>query len=262
MKKKFVLIIIGTFFGLFLSLSHSHAQIGSETITFDDDDAAIFNDIPLEDSDRSGYSLYQPTSSEKIALLYHKMIKKTPNFKLWATHTKDYKAAPEFQKDITLDEKISEWTSEFDLMTIKENIIIETVISISKYNNRFKGYLIRGMDEETFFNYSFVDTDVVVIPKQIEDHQWFTLGLEQSQIIESALNSKRQAYIRIILNPKYADAKSALPIGKKNYWLLLGDIAKIELLSLQGRQTLWASDQDFLSDKKQKELMDSFNPQF
>ena len=185
-----------------------------------------------------------------VAMVYHRLIGKYPNFESWARLTPEYQKMSDFDKAGYLQTKPGELRQQYSLMTSTQPIVLQFTASISKYSDDSEGYLVRNFSEETFFPYKYAGADYAVIPAGLMDFQFLpVVGDAQARVEKVLRNSRRQMRMVIYIAPGYAsaDPKDRMdltgPDGKtRNYALISGKVTNVELYDCTSRActALWS----------------------
>jgi hypothetical protein len=200
------------------------------------------------------------TPAKTVAMVYHKLTGKPPNFKKWALMTKDYLDASKFDKMMVRDKKAAEAQSEYSLLSLNEPVVIRTPVYISKYSFANKGFLIESFREDTYFSYEYGgDSYGIVIPDLIE-YQWIAAEQDLAKKIDEAAESSSRRLLPAVIyfEPKFADASAPMQMDGKSYWLLSGRIRNIIIYTADEKTVLWEKQSKVYTDKKQRELMNLY----
>lgn len=184
----------------------------------------------------------QPTPPDYVAMLFHRLTGKTPDFDAWARATEEYKSAPQTQKTIVMTHQANDWRGAYSLLTPRDAIIIETPVKLSDYSRANEGFFVTSFKNETFFPVHFLDQNYAIVPERIIDKQWIKISsADQVRRIQSA--SKNGALKMVMfLNPKYADDKTPIDLEGARYWLVSAAVEKMMLYPANEEIALWSSD--------------------
>ncbi len=216
MKYKKILALTIVFFGLISFFS-----------------IASYSYIGFNEEEKKG------TEPSYISMLFHKLSGKKPDFNLWAESSEKYIESTDLDKMAAKNVAYDQFDNFFTLLNIKEPIIISFTTQISDYSETNKGFFIDSFQPDLFFNYEYMGEHYAVIPNGIDNYQWFSVP--EADIKFSKLNTSKENYVnlKIILQPKYADSKKTIRLGKNKYWMILTEVKDIELWSTDSNQLLW-----------------------
>ncbi len=177
--------------------------------------------------------------SKYIYMLYHKLIGKKPDFRTWIEGTDEYKNAGRLKKLEMINEQVAEMEDDFIALDVKEPIDISFKTEISPYSTKNHGFFIDSLQPDLFFSYEYMGKNIALIPKNIENYQWFSIPPVDIEEIDMDLSKTNKITLRITLMPKYADDGDPIYLGRKKYWLILAKVINIELWSDDNSQLLW-----------------------
>lgn len=192
-----------------------------------------------------------PTTREQIALTYHRLIGRLPNWKEMASKTDEYMKASDFEKESVLEAKITSLRNNFQLISFEDKAIVKMPVTLSTYSLRNKGFIINELGENLSFKYNFGGRDYALIPLGIADHQWIDASDDAVAATIEKARGKNNAYTLLVtLAPNFADPPERpmeLEDGK-SYNILTGPVVHITLYDEAGKTYLW--------DNRPKQVVD------
>jgi len=191
-----------------------------------------------------------------VATLYHIMQRKLPDFAAWARETEAYKKANGFDKNVVLKREEAMLKNEFALITPFEPIVVKTQVRLSPYSEQTKGYVLEGVNDGTFFGYTFLGTNYAIVLPKLVNYEWIGMEGPQQKEVESAAEKNRRVLgLAVKVRINYAD-KTAVMMKEKPYFLLSGDILSVELYDRKDSdRPIWWMDSKEVSDSARQELM-------
>lgn len=231
--------------------------------------AGTFGTGSFQDSDREfqdwGVSLEDPveeknlsTTDEYIAILYHRMTQREPRYNTWLRYSDEYAKATEFEREKVGGDLIESWQNDYRAMNYKDPVYVEQEVEISPYNQKYQGYLIKGVDKNAIFDFKYANKRYAIIPTKIDSYQWIPASGQAVDFVEQNLTEDRKAIGLFTVDIKYADRNRPFELRDRKYWLLMGTARKLELLTPKERTSIWSSDQNLNSLQRQRELLDLF----
>jgi hypothetical protein len=191
------------------------------------------------------------TTREQIALIYHRLAGRLPNWKEMASKTDEYLKASEFEKESVLEAKVTSLRNNFQLVSFDDKVIVKMPVTLSTYSMRNKGFIINELGENLNFKYNYGGRDYALIPLGIADQQWIDASDDKVAATIEAARPKTNAYTLIIsVAANYADPPertTELEDGKL-YNILTGPVVHVTLYDEAGKTYLW--------DNKRKEVTD------
>jgi len=171
----------------------------------------------------------QPSSPQRIAMIFAKLARKPPDFQAWARNTEAYKNAPDLDKPAVEAQQAEELKNIFSLMTLQEPLVVEMQAKLSKYSASNKGFFVESFKEETFFPARYAGESYAIIPEGIMDKQWLKepdagKGKEIEDI--AARSGSGTLPLVLTLAPKLADGSTTAILDDVEYWLLAATIEK------------------------------------
>ncbi len=191
-----------------------------------------------------------------VATLYYIMQRKLPDFAAWARETQAYKNASGFDKNVVQQSEVARLKNEFQLITPFEPLVIKSRVRLSRYSDQTKGYLLEGVNPETFFSYTFMGVNYAIVLPKLTSYEWIGVEGPQQEAVESAaVRSNRTLGFHIKIRVNYADKNPVVMKGKP-YLLLSGDILSLELYDIKNdSRPVWWLDSKEIGDAAQQELM-------
>lgn len=188
---------------------------------------------PLQITEKPGY-----TKPVYIAMLWHRLNNFTPDFEKMAQKSPSYIGANELERPAIMKAKAANLHDIHSLITPTEPIYIEYKTRSSLYDARRKQIRLVDLSPSTFFDYTYLGQRYAVIPNKITAFAALKMEQEISAPIMKESGSGKSLTLLFTLTPKAAD-KNPLMLNKKNYNLILADIAKVEIWSADGTMVLW-----------------------
>lgn len=198
----------------------------------------------------------QPTTPGYIAVLFHKLSGRTPDFESWARNTEEYQAAASFSKPSVQERKVQDFRNIYNLLSFQEPLIVDMPVTLSDYSARNKGFLVESFREDTFFSSRYNDQSYAVIPVGIMDRQWLKVPDPDAAaaIAAAARNGKDRPLVMVLtLSPKYADSATPAVLYGESHWLMSAEIKRMTLYAHDSGTPLWQSGED--DDAKRRELL-------
>lgn len=185
------------------------------------------------------------TSPDYIALLYHKLSRQAPDFKVWA------------EKEQQDPERLKQ---AYVLLSTAEPVVVETPVKLSTYNSASQGFFIQNFRRSTFFPSSFQGRSYALVPQGIIDKQWMRVD---DPVTAKALDDAAKATperilrARLVLDPQYADASGAAEIDGVAYWPIAVSVRRIVIYAQDGK-VLWQSDGGSAADEQRRRLLNLY----
>lgn len=197
----------------------------------------------------------QPTQPSYIAMLFHRLTAKMPDFDAWARETEEYKSAPRAEKTVIMNRKSEEWQGAYNLLTIREDIVIETPVALSNYSAGNGGFFIRSFKDDTFFPTRFMGQNYAIVPERIMDKQWMKIA--SAERVPRIEEENRKGALRMImtLSPRYTDGSAPIALEDEPYWLISAVIDKMALYAQGEDIPLWSSDSLTGDNSHRQELL-------
>lgn len=176
---------------------------------------------------------FPETTPFEIALLYHKMIGATPDFKKLAMQSPVYLEAPEIGKDIILDNQEKHLEMLYYTLSEKKPIAIIDNFTLKRVQNKedkSEYFLLEEMDDRLHYIYDIAgDAYIIFIRNAAELKNMYVLSPEQKSLLKRLINSKVMVGAEVVLRPVAADIK---PIEYQNepMRMILADIALLRLI--------------------------------
>lgn len=201
--------------------------------------AQIYNGDPAFQRSRPA-----ATSPGYIAMLYHKMLGLVPDFEQWATASRSYGNASQFDKALAQREKAAELRGVYDLLTPSEPIIIELNSQLSDYSHANGGFFIKEIKDDMFFGFDFMDQHYAVIPSNILNYQFIKMSPEQGEKVRRGINDggTDKGALVFYIEPKFADKSEPLLLEGVPRWLLAGEIMRVAIYRRETDKLLWESE--------------------
>lgn len=188
---------------------------------------------PLQITEKPGY-----TKPVYIAMLWHRLNNYTPDFEKMAQKSASYVAANELERPAIMAAKSANLRDIHSLITPTEPIYIEYKTRSSQYDARRKQIRLVDLSPTTFFDYTYLGQRYAVIPNKITAFATLSMEQEMAMPIMKESGFGKNLTLLFTLTPKAAD-KNPLLLNKKNYNLILADIAKVEIWSADGTMVFW-----------------------
>ncbi len=201
-----------------------------------------------------------PTSAGYIALLYYRLSGQVPDYEAWAMASDDYIKANSFDKDLVRREKIAEATRAYQLVTYDDPVVISAQVTLSSYSRAKRGFFVENFRPDTFYSYEFLGRNYAVVPLDLMDFQWLSVGDEKTQRSLEELVDAVKGKVRMFmyLTPTFADKQAPLKLENKDYWLLSGRVQKLQIYDQRGRKLLWEGYGKTHVEQHQQELLDLY----
>jgi len=185
---------------------------------------------------------YRPriSTAEEVAITQHVLSADAPSAAEWARHTKEYKAANDFDREAVLDLKRREYVEKFRLFTKAETLVIGADIQLSPYSEINQGFVVESFNDQTFFSYDFAGQNYAIVIPKLMDYQWMSVDTETAnKILNATLGRTGKVRMVLEVEPKYAD-KNPIEIQGKTYRLLAGEVASISIYGQRSDLVLWS----------------------
>jgi len=201
----------------------------------------------------------QLSTPQHIAMVFHKLVRRTPDFDNWARLTDEYKEAADGDKGAVREQQIQYMKGTFVLLTLQEPLVVGIQIRVSKYSASSHGFFIESFKEETFFPARYAKQAYAIIPGELMDRQWMSVTDEGAiKTIEAAVSKSTGGTLPLFVTvvPKFADGAAPAPLDGENFWLMSGEIQKMAVYDPDTSALLWQSEMSTAEKKRRKDLLD------
>lgn len=183
----------------------------------------------------------QATAPGYVAMLYHRLTEKKPDFDAWARASDAYVKANDFDRDLVLREKSEEAARAYHLITFDDPIVIELPVTLSAYSRQRQGYLVENFKSDTFYSFHFLDQDYALVPLDLMDYQWLGMNDDQAarSVAQKIARDEGRARMYLWVTPVSADREKPMQIADKSYWLLSGKVKRLQIFDKTGDKLLW-----------------------
>lgn len=184
------------------------------------------------------------TSAAYVAMLFHKMTGKPPDFEKWSRASKAYAEASNFDKVLVQTEKVEELRDVYSLLTPSEPVIVEIPLKLSQYSRKNSGFFVENFKEDTFFSFDIFGKFYTIIPSNIMNHQWLNVMPDEAERISQVASPSQisnSAVMLIYLEPKFADGKAPLSLNGKDQWLISAEVKKLAIYTKASDVLIWQS---------------------
>jgi hypothetical protein len=203
---------------------------------------------------------YMPrfSTAEEVAITQHVLSADAPSATEWARHSREYKAANDFDREAVLERKRSEYVEKFRLFTKPETLVIGANVQLSAYSETNKGFVIESFSDETFFSYTFAGQSYAIVIPKLMDYQWMSIDpAAAKELLNATPGSKGKVRMVIEIDPKFAD-KNPIELHGKKYRPLAGEVASLSAYPLNSNRAYWARNGIGRAEKNRNEMINLF----
>ena len=194
------------------------------------------------------------TQSIYVAMLYEKLLGKTPGFEDWVRSSPKYAKIELYDRPQYLKDEVEKMYDTYNLLTVTEPIVLDVNAKITSYSPLGKGFLVQNFNDMTYFNYTYMGQRYALIPNGVASYQWLKCPPELAASIAREMNPDNNTVrLTLTLTPQGADP-NPIQMDGRTYKLVMAEISKIELWSKDNSFVVW--DTQFNStDVKTKSLL-------
>ncbi len=188
-----------------------------------------------------------------VAMLYEKLLNKTPAFEQWVRSSPGYNKTEMYDRPQYLKDEVEKMYDTYNLLTVTEPIVLDVKAKITAYSPLGKGFLVQNFNDMTYFNYTYMGQRYALIPNGVASYQWLKCPPELADSITRQMGDDNTVRLTMTLTPQGADP-NPIQMDGRTYKLVMAEISKIELWSKDNNYTVW--DTQFNStDVKAKTLL-------
>ncbi len=188
-----------------------------------------------------------------VAMLYEKLLDKTPAFEDWVRSSPKYAKTELYDRPQYLKDEVDKMYDTYNLLTVTEPIVLDVNAKITAYSPLGKGFLVQNFNDMTYFNYTYMGQRYALIPNGVASYQWLKCPADLSDSIAREMSENQTVRLTMTLTPQGADPHP-IQMDGRTYKLVMAEISKIELWSKDNSYIVW--DTQFNStDSKTKSLL-------
>ena len=190
---------------------------------------------------QSPQKMPEQTKAIYIAMLYEKFRHPggdTPDFEEWVRKSPDYDNAQLYERPALVLKNSKDLQATYDLLTATEPVYVMVKAHISSYSSTAQAFLVENFKSRTFFDYAYLGKRYALVPNGLEKYQWLKAVPEEVAEIMRESDNGRAANLVVSLIPSQADPKP-MKLNGQDYYLMMGDISKIEMWSKDGSHVVW-----------------------
>lgn len=199
------------------------------------------------------------STAEEVAITQHVLSGDPPSAREWASHTREYKEANDFDREAVLDAKRREYVAKFNMFSKPETLVIGANIQLSAYSEANKGFIVESFDDQTFFSYNFAGQKYAIVIPKLMEYQWLSVDPETAKKISRSTGAY-QGRVRLVMEiePKFAD-KNPMELRGDTYRLLAGEVISFSLYGLTSDRTLWARSGSGHAERTRGDMINLFD---
>ena len=196
---------------------------------------------------------FQSIDSVGVASLFYKLAGATPNFEKWAATSERYHKAPEYDKDLILDEIVMLLREKYYNTFVDEFIRVSTNVSLKNYSARQEALFFDEITNDTYFAYNAFGEDFALVVKDIDKYN----KIDMPENLYELIREEQNARVEFTLRPIRAETAEPMFMGDKHYWVIVCDIAQFRIWDNQKTHSLYTDNAPWFNDKS--ELSDLFS---
>lgn len=186
---------------------------------------------------------FDAINSTEVASLFYKMIDKEPDFKAWASHSKNYKKAPDYDKEFVLQNEEIKLREIFYNVFVDELINVQVRITPENYSEIQEKFFFPEIGIDTFFAYGTYDRNFALIVPGIEQYSEISMPKEQAEEIKNSPGGL--PVIELTLKPVHAESAGPIEIDGREYWAILCEIGAFRIWDAHRTRLYWGDYQDW-----------------
>jgi hypothetical protein len=198
-----------------------------------------------------------PTHPEKVILTWHKMVRQTPDFLLWAKKSPYLRKANAIDHDMIVNRESNRLQQDWNELDTSQLLNIQTVIHLNNYSTLQEQLIVGEFTSKTFFSFMMYDENIAVVPHDIARFNKIKItNAQMNDMLKKA--GSGQIMAELLLKPLEADAKTPFVHGRMSYWLVLGQVMEIRFWSKSdGKdELLWMQRDPSYKPREDKSLLD------
>lgn len=180
-----------------------------------------------------------------VASLFYKLAGSTPDFEKWARTSERYHKAPDYDKDIILDEIVMRLREQYYNTFVDEYLHIGSTVSLKNYSAHQEALFFDEIDENTYFSYSAFGEDFAIIVKNIDRFNKIDMPADLYALFDNAQNARVEFTLRAL----HAETEEPLLLGQKYYWVVVCDIAQFRIWDAEKANSLFVENAPWYKDE-------------
>lgn len=190
----------------------------------------VFSIIPLGYHNSNADVIPQASIPIDVAMIYHKKINQEPDFSVIAKKSPFYQQAPDFAKDIILQQEIASLKKMYNDPNKMDNLIVFEDFSIAEVNQDQKTFRFENFDFNTHYTYDYNGKTYAVFIKNIDDYTNLPADGQAYPVVRNAKLYNSPVAAELTLRPVSADKKPFMLYDDKEANLILADLIDLKLI--------------------------------
>jgi len=220
---------------------------------------------------QTAFAELEVTEEERAVFAYFKLTDQKPDYEQWIKNSTKYQEARGVLQDDILStetERLSWGFETFDLakgfITITRPIRLTTVVNEDGKRVVNTRFVDERHNETPYFPISYGNESIAFIIEGLEQYRTITLKPEEVAKIKEYFfdASPYEAVMELRIRPLSADAQEKLFVDYKDQWLMLGDIAYLQIKFYDEYKleniTVWDYNAPWYLEVSQKALLEMF----
>ncbi len=170
-------------------------------------------------------------------MIFYKYSHQAPDYDAWARASDEYKNAPDFAKEATMQRLSDQLSHVFGLISPSEEILADYPVTLSDYSFDNKGYFIDNLKSDMFIPFSYNGENFAVVPKISWMSKWLAVdGMPAKEIddLRQKSPSRKDVTLTFSLLPKFASKDGTLTFDGKPYRLISAEIRSLSIYDAKG----------------------------
>lgn len=188
-------------------------------------------------------TMFEASSSLKVASMFYKLSKATPNFTHWAKKSTAYIDAPHFDKDPVLKQQEIQLREVFYNTFTDQDLKIEIDMNLQNYSTIQEKMFLEEFSADTFFSYNLYGENYAIIVPNIEEYQQHEISNEEFMVFNDGKDQASSGIAELEVAPLSANNKRPLNIDGTDYWVMVGKINSLTVWN-QDRTNILLSSRD------------------
>jgi hypothetical protein len=221
--------------------------------------AVYAEDVTGTKADLGATSHPPVATAEEVAMSYWQLAHQSPKFDVMALQTDAYKNANSFEKDQVKEAQVAYLKNAFDSVTFTHPMVFALKVRLSPYSDKNRGFMIKDIDDQTFFKFTYAGENYAVVPRGLTDHQFMGPIPDDSYVSAIKLawkTSGDQFALLIFVKPDYADPPATMTeMDGQMYHVISGAVSHVSMYDLDEQQQLWGDDSQEFNKQQSNDLL-------
>lgn len=197
-------------------------------------------------------------TEQEVALIYHRLSEQVPDFRAWARASKEYLEASALDREAVEARKAEEIKTAYQLLSFSEPIVVRLRVNLSAYSQKNKGYIVKNIEEQTFFKFKYAGRNYAIVPTDLINYQF--LGPMPDDSYDKNISRHRaigSSYtLMIYLRPNWADKPDVLTeIDGERFHVISAPVSHVELFDVGETVMLWGNNSKSFDTAQSSELL-------